>query len=416
MENCVRKELVVASFLKNLLTPENSLFALLDKACEGELPVEEAVRIFREFARRDNPRACRHLALAYLTGEGIESHPPSARRWMRHAAELGDGKAWNWLARICADGIPEAGTGVSLLGPWEPQEPDRALVMKSAQKGVAAGDPEAAVFLAWYLSSDPDTPETVQRDALRQAAGSGSPWVCTALAREALEAVMPEAAGGFTDRVGIVTYWLDQALEQDFPAAHYLTAVIAEDARFGHPDPAKAFLHLEKAAQGGECHAAFCLGRVLLYGTPAVAASPEHGVTWLRQAANADSEEAALTLGRWYAAAGEEQNLTEAIRWYCRAREKGSRDAVRELAGLVMRSGNGSFPAEDGMLWLREAAETGDREAWLQLLRCLAAGQGAEHLSWALDRLEREARLKAPGRPGKVADLLRRAHPHMEPA
>lgn len=125
---------------------------------------------------------------------------------------------------------------------------------------------------------------------------------------------------------------------------------------------AQAWLRL--AAQAGDTHAAFLLGKTLMSGAPGIPRAPERGAMWLGSAAEAGHAGAAFHLGIAHLNGyGVTQNTMKAARWFRVAAEQGIPAAQFMLANAY-RTGDGVPRDEREALRLyTEAAEQDHPEA-----------------------------------------------------
>ena len=142
-----------------------------------------------------------------------------------------------------------------------------------------------------------------------------------------------------------------------------------------------AIKYLTLAADKGNSEAMLQLGHCCNGGW-GVEKSPKKAVEWFRKAADKGNARAMSSLGQCYEAGeGVKQDKEEAARWYRKAlaldrkaSEEGDAEALLQI-GLSYSLGNGvKQDKEEAVKWFRKAAEKGSVDAMAQLAFCYEYG------------------------------------------
>lgn len=167
----------------------------------------------------------------------------------------------------------------------------------------------------------------------------------------------------------------------DAPAAVLLATMIMDGAIVERDETAAADL-LRAAHEAGHTPALQMLAMMTLEGR-GVERDLVGGARMMRQAAEAGDPTAQYTLGILYAeGAGVRQDTAESYRWFERAARRGNVEAQIEFA-LGLMTGDAGEPdmteqrrIEDGIFWLRRAAESGNPVAHNRLAHAYTQGYG----------------------------------------
>ena len=325
----------------------------LGVACYEKGHYTQAVQHFRTAAEQGIAEAQFNLALCYSQGKGVEESQSEAARWYRAAAEQGDQKAAEALARLRKKEAAEAFN----------------LGLACHEKG--------------------DYVQATQQ--FRTAAELG---LTTAQCRLALCYFEGE---GVEQDLDMAILWVERASKQGLESAAELLKLLK--AAKEHPfDLGVACLKQEDfvqaarlfriAAKQGDAKAQFNLALCYQQGL-GVEQNDSEAFHWYHEAAEQGIADAQFCLALCYAQGiGEEKNLSEAVRWFRAAAEQGIADAQFNLA-LCYSQGKGVEENQsEAVRWFRAAAEQGYVGAQFNLALCYAQGEGVEKdldmaITWA---------------------------------
>lgn len=326
-----------------------------------------------EAAQKGDARAQYEVSVRLQNGDGVDSNPAEAMRWLRSAAQGGNRDAQYRLGKRMLEGDERV-----MVAPVE----GFTWVMKAAEQGLDAALVLAAICFEEGRGTNVDLVRAAHyyRLAVRQGNMHAQPKL-SALYHRCLEAGL-EAEGfdewleeraldGDVDalymiacqRKGRHTSLSRQAIGQLLPAAqqnHYKAQMaIAELYSKGkQPDDAKqAFFWWSKAAETGSSDALINLASAYKNGT-GCPRDPVKAVQVLQQAADAGNHDAAALLGAVLLVGdGVPRNLTRGISYLKNAAAAGSSLAAWKLA-LCMKNGLGALrDTKEAEKWFDRAAE-----------------------------------------------------------
>ena len=277
---------------------------------------------YRQAAEKGFPNSMNNLAVAYLRGKGVPKDKEIAFRWFDLVIEQRFPLGW--------------GNVVSLLRSGE-YPPDRAPALKRALDEAAyAGDPDAMMILADYLSNPPIN--GVARDEesavyfYKKAYALGRVDACYHLGRiyqtTSVQRFSTIAAEWYKlgetkgDRPSKLSYaWLQFngfGLKQDPEAALRRTAELAEQGF----DPAFYML--------GRYYSGFDLSN-----PSPIPQDMAKAMSWFRKAADAGNVNGMFALGSLLFETADLAQRKEGIEWLLKAESRGHRDAKKKVAHLA---------------------------------------------------------------------------------
>lgn len=139
--------------------------------------------------------------------------------------------------------------------------------------------------------------------------------------------------------------------------------VILKDPKAAPEQTAQAVELLMKAAEHGNCSAAFTLGQLYLSGTTMLR-DPAAAVRWLERAALGGNQYAQYRLGKLFLQ-GEDvpKDAVGAVRWLTASAEQGNQYAQYALGKLYLMGEEVPEDREAARQWFQQAAEQGDQYA-----------------------------------------------------
>ena len=148
-------------------------------------------------------------------------------------------------------------------------------------------------------------------------------------------------------------------MEADIPAC----AAILKDPNAAPEQTARAVELLMKAAEHGNCSAAFTLGQLYLSGTTLLR-DPAAAVRWLERAALGGNQYAQYRLGKLLLQ-GEDvpKDADGAVRWLNASAEQGNQYAQYALGKLYLLGEEVPEDREAARQWFQQAAEQGNQYA-----------------------------------------------------
>ena len=264
------------------------------------------LRMIRKQAEAGEADAQRRYGLIWLNGYGVKKDPAAGIRWLAEAAQQRDADALVDLGMCYVRG-----------------------------NGVEQDFTEAARLFALAATATKPSAEGLYNVAISQEFGCGTlkhPW-------DARDNMVKAAELGCA------------------------AAVTEVEARQYKRLPRK--LLLERAAEGGNAEAQFCIGYDLLTGSEGEE-RPVEAVQWLRRAAEQGHAKASI----YYASLLEKTNPTEAALWYAKAAATGNSHALAKQQELKARERR--YPIAR---W-EEAAARGDADAQAKLAMAYYNGDG----------------------------------------
>ena len=398
---------------------------LMDNRAAGKLSQKQAFSLYRKAATLGSSEGLFRLGQNYFVGKGVDQDRTHAVRLWYDAADQGSIEAVLALGDVFAQhdertfdrealSLVQAqalrdGSVVarSIADLWEDDgtadriglEPARSLYRRAAEGGLMIGAIRLAAWLEHHGQTDAaldwHLPVAISGNAaavrtLFQAFGDSAgrrfdpeimyQWLVQANTLGAPWAMLEfaiAAAGGHPFQVEGST---DDWLERSFRADPSLTVEIAEafsNGRFGSPDNETAALWLLRGAQAGERHAMHALAKAHEEGR-GLDKSRSQAIHWYRKAAERGDVTAMRELARLLLTSGDKGQARLAVKWLENAAEEGDVAAMRSLARTLM-SGITTEPHPAGAAqWYRAAARAGDGEAHYQLGMMYLNGLGLE--------------------------------------
>ncbi len=233
--------------------------------------------------------------------------------------------------------------------------------------GLEKGNPVAQGILAdIYFNGQGVTKNFQEARKWYQASAEGG----VAESQTQLAIMMMNGAGGPIDQEQAITWFERSAAQGELSALHNL-GVSYYFGRGVEADYLKALPYFKKAAENGHPSSQFSLYRVYQSGK-GVKPNPKVAKFWLRTAAergltSAQFELAKLLEPEKTSVREEDDRWREARRWYTRAAVKGHADAQIRLGQLELDGVGGPVKTEEGLRWVRTAAEGGAGHAMFLL-------------------------------------------------
>lgn len=316
-------------------------------------------------ARRGDAAAMKRVGLCYLRGaERVAPHAGHAVWWLERAVDAGEATACVHAARLAWDGFSPDEQAVKTPVRTAPRVND---AFRFARQGYAAGDPEAALFLAWLLDATKSEAPEERKQALRFAASHRAPLALVGLADiEAREGASAER----------LMELMREPLAAGLGSAHYLVGLWHGRGDVLPRDAGKSRFYLEKAVEKQHPLAEAMLGECLMAENHRKPGGEDHGAcvarlrrltqgeTLLRKAAvKHGNGRAACVLGDYWTTIVDPPDLREALKWYDLAISQGNPGAMYMVAHLAL-TGRTRHVSEQGALKLLEqAAEGGHKKA-----------------------------------------------------
>lgn len=403
-----------------------------DDGVPQDLP--EALRWARAAAAHGVSEAQYLLAVLHERGDGVPKNPAAASAWAELAAEQGRDEALLLQVRYFMQGI----------GCRKDVDDAMGMCEELALYGIAAAQfltgnkyrwgisvpKDAAQAIRWYcraaqLRHPPDPSTLLARQALREMTGlewafasNPLPVVCQGLrapelfaehclkllARaEAGEEVPPSqltslarrllAGGGVPQDCARGEQLLLSLAERGHPPAQLTLSMEYKEGKSLPAKPAESLKWLQRAAEAGLSMAQRVLGQRYYLGD-GVPANIENAIHWARLAVAQGAVDAMVDLSSYLFEAEQAQ---EGLRWLREAAEKGACTAQKELGELYFNGATALGVAADpaqGVQWLTRAAEMGSVAAQMMLFNVYAAGEGVERdtdkaLQWCRCAAER---------------------------
>ena len=275
------------------------------------------------------------------------------------------------------------------------------------QQSAEAGDPDGQCELSNAYQYGVGT-ELNQSEAFhwaKRSADSGNGRALMALAT-----FYELGVGGVTPDYEEAVHLMQKAVEKDVPDAERELALLTSpegmllvgktilglDPKFGESDKAQAARLIERAAEGGNGEAQFLSGMLNLNGV-GVEQDYEKAVKWFRKGAESGNEDAAKNVAQYdkpkmfmHAALVELNRKDRApdqekvFRLLKEAAEGGFVPAMSTYGFYLTMGVGGELDYDEGIAWIRKAAEAGDENAKQSLQRqstpqslCMAATAAA---------------------------------------
>lgn len=232
-------------------------------------------------AQTGDPQAMFELAIAYITGDGVEPNPEQYFHWTKRAAEADEPKAMFNLALAYHDG-----TGTP---------PDSTQFFNWTKRAAEAGDLDAMFQLALiYFGGTVAPPDPAQFFYwTKQAADKGDPKAMFNLALAYLK-----GAGTEADPTQYF-YWIQQAADKGDPKAMFNLAVAYKKGTDTDADLTKYFHWMRQAAEAGISEAMLNLALAYLDGTDTPRDMTQYDY-WIKRAADIGEPRAMISLALAY--------------------------------------------------------------------------------------------------------------------
>jgi TPR repeat protein len=282
-----------------------------------------------------------HVAAASLAGSFFEDgrggrkRVDEALRWYRVAAEKGEPSAMAALARLLPPGDSES----------------LEFGRRAAEAGNADGQYQWGLLLA-----DKGTPGDLEAAFgwLHKAASQGHVGAQVAVANHLLD-----GRGVRADAKSAIS-WLEGAAKARDPVANFLFGQMHLAGDKPDPDAARQFLKV--AAMHGHREAQYLLGQLLSLLT--ASEQRREAVIWLEKAQHAGHVAAANRLGEILREdVGDPQHLARARELFSLAAERGSRDAMYNLALMNNVGLGGPRDTSAALKWFSRAADANHEKA-----------------------------------------------------
>lgn len=317
---------------------------------DSKAHAREAFGLCRAAAERNEPDAQHRLALAYLSGTGVEVDFGEANVWLRRAAGQNMAAAQFLLACAYPDTVGKG--GVIAVTKAESDE----LLNAAALQGYS--DAQYRKGMDMLLLA----PLGFGRD--------GQP-------AEAVEAVT----------------WVLRAARNGHADAQHQMGLCYGLGRGVRRDDVQSVGWYRAAAAQGHARGRNMLWK-LLANDPRLQARPDEARTLLVADAESGDKEAEYYLGSWYAVGkGFDKDLKESTAWYLKSAEQGYGNAQHDLACHYAEGMGIGKDEKQATYWFRQAAENGLTDSQYNLGLRYARGLGTEQDIPAAKRwLERAAR------------------------
>ena len=304
-------------------------------------------------ADQNNTDALRVLSALAMEGRGVDQSDKEAYKYMRRAADLGSPEAQFALANMLAE------------GQGMPRDTEAALMWarKAGEKGFAPAQIAAGKTL---LASIEQERKNAGIELLQRAADSGKIEAVLLLAsafgrgesgiqkdeERAEKLLLPYAENGNTD-------------------CQYLLAVLYQNGETFTHRRGEARVWLRRAADAGNRKAIEAIAA-------ASSSGPEKETEAMYLAAARNGESWAQTrLGlRYITETADTQRLEEGVRWLKAAAEQNDTEALRALSTLAAQGRGMAQSDTDAYNYMNRAAELGSAEAQYELANILAEGRG----------------------------------------
>lgn len=329
------------------------------------------------------------VGVRYLNGEGVNSNPGTAVKWIRKAAEQDHAGAQFKLGTMYRDGVGvqksegEAIKWLRLASSWGVSEAQRdldALLRKqllasekdfSANPELSKPDAQYALGLMYIDGKD------VNKDV-----STAVQWFLKAARQDHAEAQY-RLGEMYRNGIGVRTdnneakLWLSKAADSGLDKASDVLQVIlkAEQKRILDNESktlqsSPIYPFLDQAKQG-DVDAKYKVGLMYLEGDKAPKDVNE-GIRWLQSAANSNHMPSQTTLGNIYfnGAYKVEKDYFVAAQWFRKAAENGDADAQYQLGNLHRKGLGVKKSNAKAVKWFRLAAKQGHNKARKQLGGC----------------------------------------------
>ena len=331
----------------------------------------------RQLAEQGDAEAQYHLGGLNATGKGGSVDLRAASRWLRRAAAHGHPAAEQLLAFVGT--AREYRIGHRYLRGSDHRAPDWRRAVKWLRR---AADKHhlPAIDLLSLIARRGKRPPTDSRDALARLetnAREGS------LRTQLLLADMYLRGKGVQKNHWKAAAWAREAAKRGDARGQQLLALLLIFGDLEQQDLDKAFFWCQKAARQGEPASQTLLGDCYFWGT-GTDKDPAQALHWWRLAAAGQSAVAQYRLGCFYYFPPDEnsdpreepQDIEQGIDWLRRAAEQGHADAQALLGQAHLFGVAAESDVEQGLLWTRRAARGGAPLAQLRLGDLYQAGKG----------------------------------------
>lgn len=401
-----------AEYLKNALPVKNQVPARFEpEAALGKiyyegghgLKADPAAALKYLKLAQDDPDSLYRLGKLYLDGRGTAADPAAAARCFRRAAEHGHPDASYEIARLL-----HLGTGI---------EKDDALALKYLQPAVEreSGSP-VPFLLAAEICADAKSPAADLKLALhyyRAAARNGSMearYLCGKMILEgqgtekdpaaALEYLKAAAGQGHADAAFLCGQiereakhlseslsWYRQAADRGHLQAIRTFADMALNGIGMAPSPELGIQYLKKLAEKKDIDALEQLGGLYETGIGKVKADVKEAIRYYTPAAELGSPKAQTRLAQLYYALGQRE---KALHYADAAARKKHPEAILLLNQIKSSSGKKNEDRNEALQYLKNLADSGDRNATRQLGTLLFANGDFAGAEQYLSKLENE--------------------------
>lgn len=378
---CLRRGLKAKNGMTPEISPETILGRMYYTGGFGLKPdFSEAFKYLKPAGR--NPENQYLLGCLCRDGKGTPRDPAAAAAYFRQAAEQGHLRGEKEFGKLCHYGL-----GV---------KKDDLLAVRYLSPAAERNDPEAALLLA-EIHADEKSPAGDVKNALkyfRIAARSGNPaalYRCGEMilngkgtekdAAAALEYLKAAAKGNHAEAAflcgkieqagkcpGQCIGYYRQAADLGHPEGLRIFAGMALGGQYMKADPVLGIRYLKRLAGQGDLAACEQLGELYETGIGPVRADQKEAVFHYTAAAEKGSVKAQLRLGQLYYALGDRE---KAMKYAAMAAERKNPEGVLLLNKLQHPAGKKQDSSADSDRYLRELADSGNREAMKQLGRQL---------------------------------------------
>jgi TPR repeat protein len=245
-------------------------------------------------------------------------------------------------------------------------------------------------------------PATEEEALYLKAALSGQAWAQTKLGMRSVQE-------DDLQRIGEGLRWLNAAADQNDTEALRVLSALAANGRGMEQSDKESYKYMSRAAELGSPEAQYELANMLANGR-GMARDMEAAIIWGRKAAEQGHAPAQLALGRMLVSSVDSARVEEGMGYIKRAADGGNKEALFLLAGAIASGDYGMVKDElKAEAMARPEAEAGDAEfqfalATLYLRGDSFADKRAEGMSWLQSAAEK-------GHPGAVKALEQMKNP-----
>ena len=310
-----------------------------------------AVYLFRQSAEEGDIATQFNLGLIYDLGRGVPQDKAEAARWYRMAAEKDDDGGQYHLGRMYCDGDGVPKDDVAAVG-WFRKAANQGHVEAQYRLG-------CMYLLGEGVSRSYAAATRYFRNAAEQRDVGAQAMLATMQARGVV--VSKVDAPDYTALYTVTGL----AAKQGDAEAQYKYGSMYEHGKGVPRSKEEAFKWYRRAAEQGHVQAQSILAVLYELGD-GVRQDKEEAIKWLRRAAEQGDAESQYFLGAKYyhGAVGVPQDYAQAMKWFGLAAEQGDDELLSMLSCFLLYQAEYE-DSEEGLRWVRSAAEQG--EAWAQL-------------------------------------------------